>query len=249
MLFVFELFVTGRDKGGFYHELFLRDKQFLAYRIPRMTIKGTPKGALSKRKQVLGEPPDFYRLPFLPNKEAEFKRSLRVLMQNNPLHDASPSPQVPSLGAQNGEEQFHAAAVSSMATASLQASSLPGMMNGPHAFTQIPAPPLPTAVRSAYSGATSGDVLSVYVTTSDSTTASVFLPQRRLSQPPGTNIRFNNNESQILLQQVPRLSLPVLTLPNTNQTRNDMYSAVLHENDVLRAVLLECICQSAKSSL
>jgi hypothetical protein len=54
--------LTGRDKGGYYHELFLRSKRFLSYRIQRMKIKGT--GA---RKP--GSPdtePSFYNASFLP---------------------------------------------------------------------------------------------------------------------------------------------------------------------------------------
>jgi hypothetical protein len=55
--------LTGRDKGGYYHELFLRSKRFLSHRIQRMKIKGT--GA---RKP--GSPdtePNFYNAPFLPS--------------------------------------------------------------------------------------------------------------------------------------------------------------------------------------
>jgi hypothetical protein len=54
---------TGRDKGGYYHELFLRSKRFLSYRIQRMKIKGT--GA---RKPGSPETePNFYNAPFLPS--------------------------------------------------------------------------------------------------------------------------------------------------------------------------------------
>jgi hypothetical protein len=55
--------LTGRDKGGYYHELFLRSKRFLSYRIQRMKIKGT--GA---RKPGSPETePNFYIAPFLPS--------------------------------------------------------------------------------------------------------------------------------------------------------------------------------------
>ena len=53
---------SGRDKGGYYHELFLRSKAFLAYRIPRTKLKN--EGA---RKSTSPETePNFYVLPFLP---------------------------------------------------------------------------------------------------------------------------------------------------------------------------------------
>jgi hypothetical protein len=54
---------TGRDKGGYYNELFLRSKRFLSYRINRIKIKGT--GA---RKPGSPETePSFYNAPFLPS--------------------------------------------------------------------------------------------------------------------------------------------------------------------------------------
>jgi len=49
----------GPDKGGYYHELFLRGKQFLAEGIQRTKIKG-----MGPRKPAAGEiQPDFYALP------------------------------------------------------------------------------------------------------------------------------------------------------------------------------------------
>jgi len=61
-LYGFKRLTAGRDKGGYYHELFLRGKDFLAYRITRMKIKG--KGA---RKPSSPETePNFYSGPYLP---------------------------------------------------------------------------------------------------------------------------------------------------------------------------------------
>jgi hypothetical protein len=55
--------LAGRDKGGYYHELFLRSKRFLSHRIQRIKIKGT--GA---RKPSSPETePNFYNAPFLPS--------------------------------------------------------------------------------------------------------------------------------------------------------------------------------------
>jgi hypothetical protein len=59
--------LAGRDKGGYYHELFLRSKQFLAQRIQRIKIKGN--GA---RKPSSPETePRFYRAPYLPSTKSE----------------------------------------------------------------------------------------------------------------------------------------------------------------------------------
>lgn len=54
--------IAGRDKGGYFHELFLRKKRFLSTRIQRVKIKGT--GA---RKPSSPETePDFYNFTYLP---------------------------------------------------------------------------------------------------------------------------------------------------------------------------------------
>jgi hypothetical protein len=50
----------GPDKGGYYHELFLRSKRFLTRRIVRCEKGIDP----SKRKS--SKPPDFHVFPFLP---------------------------------------------------------------------------------------------------------------------------------------------------------------------------------------
>ena len=53
----------GRDKGGYYHELFLRGKPQLAHKIPRTKLKN--EGA---RKSTSPETePNFYALSFLPD--------------------------------------------------------------------------------------------------------------------------------------------------------------------------------------
>jgi hypothetical protein len=50
---------VGTDKGGYYHELFLRNKVFLAYRILRMRIKGNGVRARSNPESE----PNFYKMP------------------------------------------------------------------------------------------------------------------------------------------------------------------------------------------
>jgi hypothetical protein len=60
------LHLAGRDKVGYYHELFLRSKRFLAQRIQRIKIKG--EGA---RKPSSPETePNFYNVPYLPSTRA-----------------------------------------------------------------------------------------------------------------------------------------------------------------------------------
>jgi len=58
-LYGFCRLTSGRDRGGYYHELFLRGKPFLCKRIMRTKIKGTGiKSASSPQTE-----PDFYAMP------------------------------------------------------------------------------------------------------------------------------------------------------------------------------------------
>lgn len=61
-LYGFKRLTAGRDKGGYYHELFLRGKRFLAHRIQRIKIKGT--GA--RKPSSPDTEPNFYRTIYLP---------------------------------------------------------------------------------------------------------------------------------------------------------------------------------------
>jgi hypothetical protein len=54
---------AGRDKGGYYHERFLRSKPFLSHHIQRTKIKG--KGP--RKPSCPMTEPDFYSAPYLPN--------------------------------------------------------------------------------------------------------------------------------------------------------------------------------------
>jgi len=61
--------LSGRDKKGYYHELFLRSRRFLSHRIPRTKLKGT-----GSRKPTSPETePNFYLLPYLPPETRESK--------------------------------------------------------------------------------------------------------------------------------------------------------------------------------
>ena len=60
-LYGFRRLTKGPDAGAYYHELFLRDRYFLALRIVRFKLKGTwIKGASNP-----DEEPDFYSMPFV----------------------------------------------------------------------------------------------------------------------------------------------------------------------------------------
>ena len=60
-LYGFQRLTIGRDKGGYYHELFLRGMAFLAYRIPRVKVKGTGVRARSNPD----EEPCFWDMPWV----------------------------------------------------------------------------------------------------------------------------------------------------------------------------------------
>lgn len=60
-LYGFQRLTRGRDKGGYYHELFLQDKAFLAHNIQRTKVKGTGVRARSNPEQE----PDFWSMPWL----------------------------------------------------------------------------------------------------------------------------------------------------------------------------------------
>jgi hypothetical protein len=60
-LYGFQRLTKGQDKGGYYHELFLRGKVFLSQNIQRVKVKGTKIRARSNPEQE----PNFYALPWI----------------------------------------------------------------------------------------------------------------------------------------------------------------------------------------
>jgi hypothetical protein len=79
-LYYSALNLAGRDKGGYYHELFLRSKRFLSHRIQRIKIKGT--GA---RKPSSPETePNFYNAPFLPCTSLPIKNAQLSMLASGP---------------------------------------------------------------------------------------------------------------------------------------------------------------------
>ena len=72
-LYGFRRITTGKDRGGYYHELFLRHKLFLCQRISRVRVKGNRV----KGKPSPGTKPDFYKMPaIMPDADSK-ERSLR----------------------------------------------------------------------------------------------------------------------------------------------------------------------------
>jgi hypothetical protein len=63
--------LAGRDKGAYYHELFLRSKRFLSHRIQRIKIKG--KGA--RKASSPDTEPNFYNATCLPPTIAHSKNT------------------------------------------------------------------------------------------------------------------------------------------------------------------------------
>jgi len=62
-LYGFCRLTSGRDRGGYYHELFLRGRPFLCKRMMRTRIKGTGIKAASSPQTE----PDFYAMPPVKN--------------------------------------------------------------------------------------------------------------------------------------------------------------------------------------
>lgn len=60
-LYGFQRLTRGRDRGAYYHELFLRNKTFLAHSIQRIKVKGTGVRARSNPDQE----PDFWSMPWI----------------------------------------------------------------------------------------------------------------------------------------------------------------------------------------
>ena len=60
-LYGFKRFTGGKDKGGYYHEYFLKDMSFLIRRMRRTKVKGTlVRGASNPETE-----PDFYMMPWV----------------------------------------------------------------------------------------------------------------------------------------------------------------------------------------
>eukprot|EP00339_Tiarina_fusa_P027424 CAMPEP_0117056052 /NCGR_PEP_ID=MMETSP0472-20121206/38886_1 /TAXON_ID=693140 ORGANISM="Tiarina fusus, Strain LIS" /NCGR_SAMPLE_ID=MMETSP0472 /ASSEMBLY_ACC=CAM_ASM_000603 /LENGTH=326 /DNA_ID=CAMNT_0004772343 /DNA_START=103 /DNA_END=1083 /DNA_ORIENTATION=- len=66
-LYGFQRLTRGQDRGGYYHELFLRGKVFLAHSIQRIKVKGTGVRARSNPEQE----PNFWVMPWVEDSSSQ----------------------------------------------------------------------------------------------------------------------------------------------------------------------------------
>lgn len=64
-LYGFRRFMSGQDKGAYYHSMFLRGKRTLCSNMARKKIKGTRV----RKAMVPGSEPNFYEMPFMESTE------------------------------------------------------------------------------------------------------------------------------------------------------------------------------------
>lgn len=121
-LYGFQRLTRGADAGGYYHELFLRNRVFLAKRMERTKVKGTRFKAASSPDSE----PDFYSMPPVPPQvssdeegshgsataaTADTFASAPVAMDPLPLQfRAAPAPVVPYYAASAMPQSIAAAA-------------------------------------------------------------------------------------------------------------------------------------------
>mmetsp|Transcript_48670 Transcript_48670/g.139944 ORF Transcript_48670/g.139944 Transcript_48670/m.139944 type:complete len:346 (-) Transcript_48670:218-1255(-) len=91
-LYGFQRLTQGRDRGGYYHELFLRDRIFLSHSIQRIKVKGTGVRARSNPDQE----PDFWAMPWVLPAEQQQQQQLPVVQQQQPMMSMSQSMMMPS---------------------------------------------------------------------------------------------------------------------------------------------------------
>ena len=79
-LYGFNRITSGRDKGGYYHELFLRGKPFLTERMNRRKVKGTGVRGCNNPE----DEPNFYRMPPVKNAGSisEFEEYERIFLSS-----------------------------------------------------------------------------------------------------------------------------------------------------------------------
>ena len=82
-LYGFQRLTRGRDKGGYYHELFLRQKVFLAHSIQRIKVKGTGVRARSNPDQE----PDFWGMGWVSDGHTSDDNSESTPQLSSPVTD------------------------------------------------------------------------------------------------------------------------------------------------------------------
>lgn len=101
-LYGFQRITKGRDRGGYYHELFLRSKVFLVQNIHRVKVKGTKIRARSNPEQE----PNFYAMPYVESTSQQQQQQQQmssctvapVMSQSFSLQSLLQMPDVTSIG-------------------------------------------------------------------------------------------------------------------------------------------------------
>lgn len=94
-LYGFHRLTTGRDKGAYYHESFLRGKRTLCQNMTRIKIKGTKV----RRAMAPALEPQFYSMPFMPTKDGgvtiipSTQAARRLMMRPKHVLEPARSPQ------------------------------------------------------------------------------------------------------------------------------------------------------------
>lgn len=104
-IYGFKRLTTGPDRGGYYHEFFLRGKIFLANRIFRMKIKGTGP----RKKSSPEDEPNFYskKYPKLPDDtNADRTRSMQSRGRSHGMRQIDQSFQGNDIGISNPLDHF-----------------------------------------------------------------------------------------------------------------------------------------------
>jgi hypothetical protein len=87
-LYGFQRITRGPDKGGYYHELFLRNRTFLSHRIQRVKVKGTGVRARSNPEQE----PDLWSMTWMtPATPTVPDSASSVVSMDSPVSDSDSS--------------------------------------------------------------------------------------------------------------------------------------------------------------
>jgi HSF-type DNA-binding len=91
-LYGFRRITQGRDKGGYYHELFLRGRTLLALKMQRTKVKGTGARKASSPETE----PDFYTMPFVYERGGKKSAAASPTASQPTAAAAPPSPNMSS---------------------------------------------------------------------------------------------------------------------------------------------------------
>jgi hypothetical protein len=150
-LYGFSRLTSGRDKGGYYHELFLRGKRFLCHQIVRLKIKGTGVRKASSPETE----PQFYNMPPLDvsdhtNGASSEQRSISSsIWLSSSNSNATPLSHLVRSGQSVQQQMAHADARTAVLSTSFsqqqpntqqysQVYTLPQMMHAQQQLSQVP---------------------------------------------------------------------------------------------------------------